>query len=85
MQTFKPTTDIRIQAIQFNEWTTNFSNAYPMRIVIDDDASNKFHHEIWVARDGKWAVIMPGDWIVVDGDGFYSIDGPSFKAQYEVA
>lgn len=86
MQTFKPVTHVRIQAVQFTSWDEQFWNKYPMRYIIEDDALNKGHYELWVERKKSWDVIEAKDWIVVDEDeiGFYVISGLEFHKQYEL-
>jgi len=80
MRTFKPTTDVRVQAIEFIELTPEFSKAYPIRYVIEDDAFNRGHYELWVEKSRVWEQIIPGEWVVLeaDGIGFYSCPAVEF-------
>lgn len=85
MKTFRPTTDVRIKAVQFVGWTPQFTDTYPMRYIIEDDALNKGHYELWVERDKLWKTIAPGDWIILEknGPGFYPCPEAEFKQKYE--
>lgn len=85
LKIFRPTTDVRIKAIQFVGWTPQFNETYPMRYIIEDDALNKGHYELWVERTKEWKVISPGDWIVLEktGPGFYPVAEEEFNAKFE--
>lgn len=86
MKTFKPVTDIRIQAIEFVGWVSPFTDTYPMRYIVEDDALNKGHYELWTERSKLWVPIAPGDWIVLEknGPGFYGVQAEEFKKKYEL-
>ena len=85
MKTFKPITDVRIQAIEFVGWASPFNDTYPMRYIVEDDALNKGHYELWTERAKEWKTIEPGDWIVLEknGPGFYPVPQEEFKKKYE--
>jgi len=83
MRTFRPTTDVRIQAEQFVTATTSFIDSFPMRIVLLDSETNEIRYELWVESDLKWVTVLPGDWIVKGKVGFYPIEQEVFKTKYE--
>lgn len=85
MKMFRPTTDIRIQAIEFVGWASPFNDTYPMRYIVEDDVLNKGHYELWTERDKLWKEIAPGDWIVLEknGPGFFAVPAEEFKKKYE--
>lgn len=85
MKTFKPTTNVRVKAIQFDELSETFLDKYPLRYIIEDDALNKVRYELWVEKKKQWREILPQDWIILeeDGIGFYPCPAAEFKEKYE--
>lgn len=85
MKTYRPTTDVRVKAVQFDELTPEFISKYPMRYIIEDDENNKVRYELWTQTSNAWIAMAPGDWILLeqDGNGFYPCKDEEFKKQYE--
>lgn len=85
MNTYRPTTDIRVKAIQFDELTPEFIAKYPLRYIIEDDETNKIRYELWTQMSNAWRPMAPGDWILLeqDGNGFYPCSNEDFQKMYE--
>jgi hypothetical protein len=75
-----PASSIKIQDWMLEHQPDALHPKNPFKL---DSCEPPHHAEIWVAANKDWLTIHPGDWVIMDSEGFYPCLESVFADTYE--